>query len=54
MVVLNFGVNTVEIDLAELGDLRRYRLILGNYGTDRDDHGAKLILRGYEGRVYIK
>ncbi|KAL4064774.1 glycoside hydrolase family 13 protein [Scleroderma yunnanense] len=54
VVVLNFDVNTVEIDLAGLEDLGSYRLILGNYGTDREDSGGKLILRGYEGRVYIK
>lgn len=53
-MVLNFGVNTVELDPAGLGGIEGYRLILGNYGADREDSGGKLILRGYEGRVYIK
>jgi len=53
-VVLNFGVNTVEVDPAGLGELEGYRLILGNYGIDREDSGGKMILQGYEGRVYIK
>ncbi|KAG6332404.1 hypothetical protein ID866_6683 [Astraeus odoratus] len=54
IVLMNFSVSVVEVDPAEVGSLEGYRLILGNYGADRTEGSGELILRGYEGRVYIK
>jgi oligo-1,6-glucosidase len=61
LVLLNFSEKEVEVDLGAVGGVGGYQLVLGNYEGDtgkgdagnRDGDG-KLVLRGYEGRVYVR
>ncbi|KIK92345.1 glycoside hydrolase family 13 protein [Paxillus rubicundulus Ve08.2h10] len=58
LVLLNFSEVEAEVDLGGVGGVGGYRLVLGNYerkgGAGNHDGDGKLVLRGYEGRVYVQ
>ena len=56
LVVLNFKEEDVEFTLDAGRDWSGYTLRLGSYGDDAGDgdvESGKVLLQGYEGRVYV-
>jgi len=58
LIFLNFKEMSVSFDIRDVEDLDAYALVLSNYdGMNLEDgklQGADIVLRGYEGRVYLK
>ncbi len=56
MVLLNFKEVDATFEASGAGELNNYQLVLANYDDTggKGDAGRKLIMRGYEGRVYLK
>jgi len=55
LVLLNFKDGEVEVDLREVGGgVAGYTFVLGNYEKNVDIVKGKIMLRGYEGRVYVR
>jgi alpha-glucosidase len=54
LVMLNFKETEVTFSLDEVKQTRGYKYILGNYPSDEDlPSGNVVVLRGYEGKVYV-
>ncbi len=56
LVLLNFNEIDVTFEVSGAVELDDYQLVLTNY-TDTsgmDNAGGELVLRGYEGRIYLK
>lgn len=58
LILLNFKETSMSFSIQDVEDLDAYTLVLSNYdGMNLDDgklQGADIVLRGYEGRVYLK
>ncbi|KAF7974157.1 hypothetical protein HWV62_13271 [Athelia sp. TMB] len=54
LVLLNFRKHGVNFPLEEVGSLDGYKLLLGNYAGDASLASKEAVLKGYEGRVYIR
>ena len=58
LILLNFKEASVSFNIQDVEDLDAYTLVLSNYDGMNPDNGklqgADIVLRGYEGRVYLK
>lgn len=55
LVLLNFKEGKVEVDLRDaVGGIAGYAFVLGNYENEEIGLEAKVVLRDYEGRVYVR
>ena len=58
LILLNFKETSVSFNIQDVEDLDAYTLVLSNYDDMNPDdgklQGADIVLRGYEGRVYLK
>lgn len=56
LVLLNFKETEATFEVSGIGELDVYQLVLANYhDTDRKGiAGRDVVLRGYEGRIYLK
>lgn len=56
LVILNFKGEERAFELDPEQDWRGLELVLGNYPdtTGSDELGSRVMLRGYEGRLYIR
>ena len=55
-MLLNFKEKEVTFEVLGVGELDGYRLILTNYHDmdTKGNAGREVVLRGYEGRIYLK
>lgn len=58
LILLNFKETSVSFNIQDVEDLDAYTLVLSNYDDMNPGNGklqgADIVLRGYEGRVYLK
>jgi hypothetical protein len=55
LVLLNFKEGKAEVDLGEvIRGVAGYAFVLGNYENEGIGLEEKVILRDYEGRVYVR
>src|ERR1700683_5597291 len=53
LVLLNFKETEVVFPLDEVKDFNGFKLVLGNYPSEKELPSGSAVLKGYEGKVYI-
>jgi len=56
LVLLNFKETEATFEVLGIGELNGYQLVLANYHDmdGKGNVGREVVLRGYEGRIYLK
>ena len=53
LVLLNFKETEIKFLLDEVKDFHGFKFMLGNYPSEEELPRAGVVLKGYEGKVYV-